>query len=155
MTAIAQSSCIWLFSGPADSVTRQNLPRVNKFDRGYIYILELNNSLLKVGSTSDPRERFANLRRGYRATGVVLNMAFVTISHINYRENEQLILSDFEHLRVDGEFFNASAQDITTFIEKLVFKIEATIDEVETKKRESLEAYNFWNRAHGLPEKGE
>jgi hypothetical protein len=60
---------IWSFVGPAGALTKKLCPKLNKFEKGYLYVVQLSSGWLKIGRTADPVDRLAGIRRGMRSTG--------------------------------------------------------------------------------------
>lgn len=59
-----------IYDGKADLLNKQIAPVVDKFERGYLYVLRLSNGYTKIGISADPTLRLKSLKRGLRSTGI-------------------------------------------------------------------------------------
>lgn len=142
-----------VFDGESVVFSSKHAPKVDKFKRGYIYILQLSNGFTKIGCTADPYIRMSSLKRGLRSTNVKLDRLWVSCSHINYKENEKIILSELSKHEKDGEFFKVSFSDALSFVSTLSIKTEFTTQEIEAEEKRTESVMFAWNAVHELAKK--
>lgn len=142
-----------VFDGESVIFSSKHAPKVDKFKRGYIYILQLSNGFTKIGCTADPYTRMSGLKRGLRSTNVKLCRLWVSCSHINYKDNEKLILSELSKHEKDGEFFKVQFNDALSFVSTLSVKTEFTAQEIATEEKRTESVMSAWNAVHELAKK--
>ncbi|WP_038860259.1 hypothetical protein [Cronobacter sakazakii] len=82
-----------IYEGKAELLNKQIAPTVDKFERGYLYVLRLTNGYTKIGISADPVLRMKSLKRGLRTTSVEFDKLWLSIAHINYKDNEKEALA--------------------------------------------------------------
>lgn len=139
-----------VFDGDAELLNKQISPKVDKFQRGYIYVLKLSNGFTKVGSTAEPVSRMKSLKRGLRSTSVTLDRLWLSVSHINYKDNEKAALTYLEDKERDGEFFKVPFNDALSVVLDLQIKTSFTLEEIEAKQAHSAAFIESLNHLHAL-----
>lgn len=143
---------VWSAQGPACAVTRTICPKVNKFEKGYLYVALLSTGWLKIGRTADPVDRFSSILRGLRSTGISFCAVAVTHAHVNVVENEKIALGALKHVQRDGEYFLTPFEAATQLIASLNFKTAKSASEVRAAKNRYIDAYNAINTGFGTRE---
>ncbi|HDI4957659.1 TPA: GIY-YIG nuclease family protein [Salmonella enterica] len=139
------------YIGSAGLINRQKAPKTNKFERGYIYVLKLSNGYTKIGSTAEPASRMKSLQRGLRSTNVTLDQLWLSVSHINYKDNEKQVLAYLEGKERDGEFFKINFDEALKVVMGMQVKKSFTMEEIERKEAKNKEFRNWLNDIHGIP----
>ncbi|KMV71929.1 hypothetical protein WB66_05355 [bacteria symbiont BFo1 of Frankliniella occidentalis] len=140
-----------IYEGKAELINKQIAPIVDKFERGYLYVLRLTNGYTKIGISADPTLRLKSLKRGLRSTGVEFDKLWLSVSHINYKENEKEALSFLAEKKKDGEFFKVSFKEALSVVKDLSVKTSFSLEEVEEKEAQRAKFNNWLNDIHGLP----
>ncbi|HEJ7098700.1 TPA: GIY-YIG nuclease family protein [Serratia marcescens] len=138
------------YIGYAGFINRQKAPKTNKFERGYIYVLKLSNGYTKIGSTAEPASRMKSLQRGLRSTDVTLDQLWLSVSHINYKDNEKQVLAYLDGKERDGEFFKIPFDEALSVVKGMKIKKEFTKEELEEKETEKEEFISWLNDIHGI-----
>lgn len=138
------------YIGYAGFINRKKAPKTNKFERGYIYVLRLSNGYTKIGSTAEPASRMKSLQRGLRSTSVTLDQLWLSVSHINYKENEKKVLEFLAGKERDGEFFNVDFEEALAVVMGMEIKTTFSIEEIEAKEASSAAFINSLNQLHEL-----
>lgn len=139
------------YIGYAGFITREKAPKTNKFERGYIYVLKLSNGYTKIGSTAEPASRMKSLQRGLRSTSVNLDQLWLSVSHINYKDNEKQVLAFLDGKDRDGEFFKIPFDEALSVVMGMQIKKSFTTEEVEDKEAKNAEFRNWLDDIHGFP----
>ncbi|NCH03844.1 GIY-YIG nuclease family protein [Cronobacter malonaticus] len=140
-----------IYDGKAELLNKQIAPTVDKFERGYLYALRLTNGYTKIGISADPVLRMKSLKRGLRTTSVEFDKLWLSIAHINYKDNEKEALAFLVDKKKDGEFFKVSFKDVLSVVKKLSVKTSYSITEIEEKEAKRVRFNNWLNDIHGLP----
>ena len=138
------------YVGYAGFLNKQSAPKTDKFERGYIYVVELSNGFTKVGSTADPASRMKSLQRGLRSTEVWLDKLWLSVPHINYKDNEKKVLSYLEGKERDGEFFKIKFEEALEVVNELEVKKSFTMEEIEERQAKSRVFINSLHDLHRL-----
>lgn len=138
------------YVGYAGFLNKKEAPKTDKFERGYIYVVKLSNGFTKVGSTADPASRMKSLQRGLRSTEVCLDKLWLSVSHINYKDNEKKVLSYLEGKERDGEFFKIEFEEALKVVNELEVKKFFTMEEIEERQAKSRAFINSLNDLHRL-----
>jgi hypothetical protein len=138
------------YIGLANLFDKKNAPKVDKFERGYVYVLRLSNGYTNIGCSADPCTRFSGLRRGLRSTGIELGKIWISCPHINYKDNEKLILAMLDNKEKDGEFFKMPFNEAMKFVIDLTVKTEFSIKELEIKEASKRSFVSALNALHGI-----
>lgn len=139
-----------LYVGYAGFINRQKAPKTNKFERGYIYVVKLSNGYTKIGSTAEPAARMKSLQRGLRSTEVTLDHLWLSVPHINYKDNEKKVLEFLEGRERDGEFFSVPFEEALEVVMGMGIKTTFTTEEIEAKEASSAAFINSLNQLHEL-----
>lgn len=134
MISVEQAECekfqrvasAWLRSG---EITRTNhllspLEELAGFNYGFVYLLELDESSVKIGYSEHPMRRIRELRAGFRY-GQTLRLRACFVGE---PDDERALHRRFAHLRMEHERFLASPA------------IEAEFARARTRVREKLRA---------------
>ncbi|EDS6427199.1 GIY-YIG nuclease family protein [Salmonella enterica subsp. enterica serovar Java] len=140
-----------IYEGKAELLSKQIAPVVDKFERGYLYVLRLSNGYTKIGISADPTLRLKSLKRGLRSTGVEFDKLWLSISHINYKDNEKEALAFLADKKKDGEFFKVSFKEALAIVKTLSVKTSYSLKEIEEKEAKRVGFNNWLNDIHGLP----
>lgn len=140
---------VWAVHGRRIDLTKKICPKVDKFEKGYIYVAELSTAWVKIGRTADPVERMASMMRGVRSTGIAIHRMAVTKAHVNFLETEKLALAAFEGAERDGEFFSVTFEDACEVVASLKFQKKKTVERSRADKQRGDEAYNMFNTGFG------
>ncbi|EOZ7963102.1 GIY-YIG nuclease family protein [Cronobacter sakazakii] len=140
-----------IYEGKAELLNKQIAPVVDKFERGYLYVLRLSNGFTKIGTSADPTLRLKSLKRGLRSTGVEFDRLWLSISHINYKDNEKEALAFLADKKRDGEFFKVSFKEALSAVKELSVKTSFSVDEIEEKEAKRVGFNNWLNDIHGFP----
>ncbi|ENC9771330.1 TPA: GIY-YIG nuclease family protein [Citrobacter koseri] len=138
------------YVGYAGFINSKKAPKTNKFERGYIYVLKLSNGYTKVGSTAEPASRIKSLQRGLRSTEVTLDHLWLSVSHINYKDNEKQVLAYLEGKERDGEFFKIPFDEALSVVMGMKIKKSFTAEEIEEKEAKNAEFRNWLDDIHGF-----
>lgn len=139
-----------IYVGHAGCINKKKAPKTNKFDRGYIYVLKLSNGFTKVGSTADPASRFKSLQRGLRSTDVILDHLWLSVSHINYKDNEKKVLAYLDGKERDGEFFKIEFEEALAVVLELEVKTTFSLDEIEARQEKNKAFIDSLNNMHRM-----
>lgn len=139
-----------IYTGHAGFINKQKAPKTNKFERGYIYVLKLSNGFTKVGSTADPASRMKSLQRGLRSTDVTLDHLWLSVSHINYKDNEKRALAYLEDKERDGEFFKIEFEEALATVLELEVKTTFSLDEIEARQAKNKAFIDSLNNLHQM-----
>lgn len=140
-----------IYEGKAELLNKQIAPVVDKFERGYLYVLRLSNGFTKIGISADPTLRLKSLKRGMRSTGVEFDRLWLSVSHINYKDNEKEVLAFLADKKRDGEFFKVSFKKALSAVKELSVKTSFSMEEIEEKEAKRVGFNNWLNDIHGLP----
>lgn len=139
------------YIGCAGFINKQKAPKTNKFERGYIYVLKLSNGYTKIGSTAEPASRMKSLQRGLRSTDVTLDQLWLSVSHINYKDNEKKVLAYLDGKERDGEFFKIPFDEALQVVMDMQVKKSFSMEEIEQREAKNTEFRNWLNDIHGIP----
>ena len=81
-----------------------------KYDIGYVYILQADNGLYKIGKTKTPRIRIALIRT---ASPVSIEI-YQVFKSTEYHKAERRLHSLFDHCRERGEWFRLGPNELET-----------------------------------------
>ncbi|EKN5913165.1 TPA: GIY-YIG nuclease family protein [Yersinia enterocolitica] len=141
------------YIGLAGLFNKNSAPKVNKFERGYVYVLRLSNDYTKIGCSADPYTRLSCLKRGLRSTDVELGELWISCSHINFKDNEKLILAMLDSKKKDGEFFQVPFNEAVEFVENLEVKTKFTLEELQAKEESRMSFVTALDDLHELSRK--
>lgn len=91
--------------------------RGTPFDHsGHVYIYESTNGLVKIGVSRTPSRRIPEL---CSQSGFGMRRCAISIEHVNYKKNEELLLRMFSESRTFGEWVSAEFDAVVAALAKL------------------------------------
>ena len=96
--------------------------KTNMTGYGYVYAIEFEHGLVKIGMTKNPKSRVNGFEN---CVGIKLKNVAVTIPHRNFRQNERISHLRFDSDRKRGEWFDVDFMSVVNFIESLDFEEES------------------------------
>jgi predicted GIY-YIG superfamily endonuclease len=78
---------------------------------GFVYAIENNDGLIKIGSTKNPEKRIRSIET---ASGRKAVKKFISKRIVNYKSTESFMLWEYDHKRVLGEWFSGLDFDDVT-----------------------------------------
>jgi len=107
---------------------------------GVVYILELDNGLVKIGCSTQPAKRIRDLEKTIRVLGNLKIIRIVVSNECtNYYEVESQLHKNFENSRVEGEWFKVDIYNVIEALGEIVLlsynpKVTIGSDEIVTRE---------------------